>query len=176
MKAGLAMGTLFGLMLSLVLFLVYRDTTAPAESSTLDNEHVFLTTLTANQRVAYKDKSRGVFCTEPSPDATLDSRLAKTFAGDTEGTAAGTSGLRAELDAQHSMGQLYRRSQSIQFLRDGMFYTCLAFLNGALTENEYAKLQKDLIERSFVLLEIELRASVSQQVASTGAQRRQGRD
>jgi hypothetical protein len=36
-----------------------------------------------------------------------------------------------------SVGALLKRTQGLQFFRDRMFYTCVAYLNGALTEEEY---------------------------------------
>ena len=120
-------------------------------------------TTSADQRVFYRraktDKREPVMCSEPSPDATLDTEAQ----GNTRIEAALARGAGVSGNLQTVQGQVattnavFTRSQSVQFLRDSMYFLCQAHLNDKLNDEAYMKKFDDLIKRSYDLLNTELR-------------------
>lgn len=102
------------------------------------------------------------FCSEPPPDVAeaLTSSLtllAKGRAKDQRGEVS------AELEAAKtlatSLRTLFRRSQGAQFLRDGLFSLCQAYLNDAIDEKEYVALYRELLNKSKELIDKEIPAT-----------------
>jgi hypothetical protein len=84
----------------------------------------------------------GQFCPEPPPDVAQS--ISAAISAALEGKVSPPAGqVGGELAASYgealatSVGTLLKRSQGLQFFRDRMFYTCVAYLTGALTEVEY---------------------------------------
>lgn len=96
-------------------------------------------------------KTEVIACAEPSPDAM--SAYATEFAAkaDTPGKAA------AELSSatQESAAFTGLRTQSIQLLRDSMYRMCEAYMNGAITKEQYDILARRYQKHTVALLAIE---------------------
>ena len=124
-------------------------------------------TTSADQRVFYRETKNGVVCSEPSPDATLDTAFKGQAAlGGALGKGLGASGEAEAAQAQQSTtNPIFTRSQAVQFLRDSMYFLCQAQLNGKLNDEAYMKKFDDLVKRSYDLLLTELRA---REAAATG--------
>jgi hypothetical protein len=100
------------------------------------------------------------FCAEPPPDVaeSLVSSLSLLAQGSAKDKTAGEASARLEATRTlaTSIRTLFTRSQGAQFLRDGLFHLCQAYLNHAITEAEYVELYKELLTKSQVLIIIEL--------------------
>jgi hypothetical protein len=105
------------------------------------------------------------FCAEPPPDVTENIISSLTGKGEVAGEAK-TNTKVAEIEAQirlelaknfQNVGQvLFKRTQGVQFLRDGLFNLCQAYINGALTKQEYAQEYYKIIDKSVELMKIEI--------------------
>ncbi len=100
-----------------------------------------------------------VVCAEPSPDAieALTASVEASLAGTSRANDQVTLNQAKELST--AVGSLVKRSQGLQFFRDGIFALCQGSMNGlrhgaSITE-QYASLQKDAKE----LILAELRTS-----------------
>lgn len=96
------------------------------------------------------------FCAEPPPDVaeslvTSLSLLAQGSAKD-ETSREVTARLEATKSLATSIRTLFTRSQGAQFLRDGLFHLCQAYLNHAITEAEYVALYKEVLTESKFLI------------------------
>jgi hypothetical protein len=98
---------------------------------------------------------RGEFCPEPPPD--VSQAIADSFAAalqaEVDTPASQTSGsgsLAVASTFSSSVAPLIRRSQGLQFYRDGMYYLCVAYINHVISQAEYnaqsGLLQKDARE------------------------------
>ena len=74
--------------------------------------------------IAFQTNNR-VICAEPSPDAIM----ALAASGALEGTF-GTQGIQASGALSEAVGQLGERTPVIQLLRDSLFRSCEAYMNG----------------------------------------------
>ena len=83
-------------------------------------------------------------CAEAPADA--GAQFGATFAAALTTPTGGAAPLSAEARAglAVAMKQLFKRSQGVQFYRDGMFALCNMYLNGALTKEEYVSELKEL--------------------------------
>ena len=97
----------------------------------------------------------GKFCAEPPPDA-VDNIAATLFAALSAKTE--TINASASLGAALSTyaKQLLYRSQGLQLYRDGMFSLCNAYLNKAITEDDFKKKQEELLKVASELIKAEL--------------------
>jgi hypothetical protein len=84
----------------------------------------------------------GQFCPEPPPDVAQS--ISAAFSAALEGKLTvpqGQTGGQASAQVARALATavepLVKRSQGLQFFRDQTFYTCVAFLNGALDEAAY---------------------------------------
>lgn len=116
------------------------------------------------ERSTNRKRFPGQFCPEPPPDvgqainAAYDAVLKAKVEPGTPGVGVeGQAGLAAALAT--SLLPLARRTVGVEFLRDQSFYTCVAFLNGALDETEYAKRIEKVAEIAFVIMVLEIDAS-----------------
>ncbi|MER9410695.1 hypothetical protein [Mesorhizobium sp. M0589] len=75
-------------------------------------------------------------CAEPSPDALVAQAAVFSASGKGPSGASTVSG-NAAVGFQESAGSLAHRTQTIQILRDGYYRLCEAYMNGAITENNY---------------------------------------
>lgn len=102
------------------------------------------------------------FCAEPPPDVaeSLVSSLSLLAKGSVKDTTAGEASARLEATKAlaTSIRTLFIRSQGAQFLRDGLFNLCQAYLNHAITEAQYVDLYKELLTKSQALIVLELPA------------------
>jgi hypothetical protein len=100
------------------------------------------------------------FCAEPPPDVaeSLVSGLTLLAQGSAKDKTAGEASARLEATKTlaTSIRSLFTRSQGAQFLRDGLFHLCQAYLNHAINEAEYVALYKDLLTKSQALIVLEL--------------------
>lgn len=100
------------------------------------------------------------FCAEPPPDVaeSLISSLSLLAQGSVKDKTAGEASARLEATKAlaTSIRTLFTRTQGAQFLRDGLFNLCEAYLNHAITAAEYVGLYKDLLAKSQALIVLEL--------------------
>lgn len=55
-----------------------------------------------------------------------------------------------------SMKQLFRRTQGVQFLRDGLSDLCIDRFNGFISPQDYAQQKRELREKAYELIKAEL--------------------
>lgn len=92
----------------------------------------------------------GQFCPEPPPDVAqaVSAAISAALKGEINVPAGQTGGsVEAGFDkaVATAVSPLIQRSQGLQFFRDQAFYTCVAYLNGALDADQY---RQKLIEGS----------------------------
>ncbi len=109
---------------------------------------------------------RGEFCAEPPPDAMVN--IAGAFGAaiaanikayePTTGKVAGEGTGNAEFFRTIStvMLPLLRRSQGLQWQRDGLSFACNSFLNRVITRAQYVEWVKDIRDQSKLLIEAEI--------------------
>jgi hypothetical protein len=90
------------------------------------------------------ERHPGQFCPEPPPDVAQSVSAAISAALQAEitppaGEAGGKLGVQGAKAVATAVEPLVRRSQGLQFHRDEAFYNCVAYLNGAIGEEEYAR-------------------------------------
>jgi len=99
---------------------------------------------TAERRIVlvpYDGENKGKFCAEPSPDTA--EALASTFSAALDASASvqgkGQASLKAELAKSllTSVAALTKRSQGLQFFRDGMFALCQSRMNNFIDNKGY---------------------------------------
>jgi hypothetical protein len=98
------------------------------------------------------------FCAEPSPDSSENIISSLTSKGELSG-AADTTGEIAKLQAaaklelaknfQNVSQLLFKRTQGVQFWRDGLFSLCQSFLNGSITKEDFME-KFDALRKSAV--------------------------
>lgn len=115
---------------------------------------------TAERRVVIVKFPDNKFCAEPPPDVaeSLVSSLSLLAQASAKETTAGE--VRARLDATRTLAtsirSLFVRSQGAQFLRDGLYHLCQAYLNSTIKEAQYIELYKELLTISQALIVLEL--------------------
>ena len=115
---------------------------------------------TAERRVVIVKFPDNKFCAEPPPDVaeSLVSSLSLLAQGSAKETTAGE--VKARLEATKTLAtsirSLFVRSQGAQFLRDGLYHLCQAYLNKSINEAQYVELYKELLTKSQALIVIEL--------------------
>lgn len=92
-----------------------------------------------------------VVCAEPSPDSL--SAYAAEIAAKTD-TGKGVS-VELATAFQESVAFVGLRTQSIQLLRDAMYRSCEAYMNGAISESQYSVLARRYQKHAIALLAIE---------------------
>lgn len=122
---------------------------------------------------------RGEFCNEPPPDAAVNvagvfaaAIAAKIKPSDTTGTGAdaeGSGSLEFYRSVATIMSPLVRRSQGLQWNRDGLSFVCNAYLNRVITKAEYLKLVNKILEDSKELITSEISHLPKLDVTITGA-------
>lgn len=115
---------------------------------------------TAERRVVIAKFPENKFCAEPPPD--VAESLANSLSLLAQGSAKNATAVEADvrLEATRtlttSMRGLFTRSQGVQFLRDGLYNLCQAYLNQVITAAEYIALYKELLTASKALVVEEL--------------------
>jgi hypothetical protein len=115
---------------------------------------------TAERRVVIAKFPENKFCAEPPPD--VAESLANSLSLLAQGGAKNATAVEADvrLEATRtlatSMRSLFTRSQGVQFLRDGLYNLCQAYLNQVITAAEYISLYKELLTASKALVVEEL--------------------
>ncbi|MEM7472770.1 MAG: hypothetical protein AAF340_15575 [Pseudomonadota bacterium] len=56
-----------------------------------------------------------------------------------------------------AVGQLTRRSQGLQFMRDQMFYLCIERMNGTITPQQYAQMRHEVVRLSATMVNNEIK-------------------
>jgi len=97
----------------------------------------------------------GKFCAEPPPDA-VDNLSAALFAALSAKTESVTAGVNLGATLATYAKQLLYRSQGLQLYRDVMFSLCNAYLNKAITEDDFKKKQEELLKVASELIKAEL--------------------
>ncbi|TDF86279.1 hypothetical protein [Pseudomonas sp. H9] len=110
----------------------------------------------ADYRVVYVQiKPGSPICPEPSPDVAgqfASSLAAAMKSGPIESPVSAK--LQTELAV--SMKQLFRRTQGVQFHRDGLSDLCIDRFNGFISPQEYVQQKRELREKAFELIKAEL--------------------
>jgi|GEM_PF-6700401 len=162
-KLELGIALLFILLLTAVSYIGYQRFSAhpAAQNAALVDKNFEVWFGNAGQRISYRDLNRQIFCSEPSPDASIDLTQVDAIK---LALAAGKGPLSAAIDMGNagasaaSSNAIFRRSQSIQYLRDSMFFLCQAYMNNVIEAADYKKAQNDVIRKTFKLLQVELRS------------------
>ncbi len=106
--------------------------------------------------------SAGEFCSEPPPDAMVNTASLFELITKIKGTDSGATGATAEGSGQINqqiasiMSPLLRRSQGLQWSRDNLSFVCNAHLNRTISKAEYIKLVEDIIKRSDGMIRAEI--------------------
>ncbi len=104
----------------------------------------------------------GEFCAEPSPDAVEN--VAAAFGAALEAAREEADGSKASISGQFSrqlataVAAMFRRTQGIQFYRDGAFFLCQAMMNGYMDAYEYRLALKFLRDKSYNLILAEVQS------------------
>jgi len=115
---------------------------------------------TAERRMVIAKFPENRFCAEPPPDVaeSLASSLSMLAQGSAKNATAAEASAR--LEATRTLGtsirSLFTRSQGMQFMRDGLYHLCQAYLNQVITAAEYIALYKELLTESKALIVQEL--------------------
>ena len=130
-------------------------------SNWFNMEKVGVLSTTAERREVIFKFPGNKFCAEPPPDVAeaLSSNLTMLLQGSASNTATAgevTARLEAAKTLATSIRPLFRRSQGSQFLRDGLFHLCQAYLNDAIDKEQYVAMYQDLLTRSQCLIEREI--------------------
>jgi len=118
-----------------------EPTTNPSIEKNFGKGYSSLVT-TADRRIVISSNSKHtrvpqMVCAEPSPDAI--SSIAASFGAQAEGSNTDAAGNKQSISAAFargvatSAGALARRSQGVQFFRDGVFALCQGAMNGIAT-------------------------------------------
>lgn len=97
------------------------------------------------------------FCAEPSPD--VAENIADTWRALAKAETKGklTSGeAQVYSSFASSTSNLFFRSQGIQLFRDGMYNLCQAYINKAITAEQYREKYTQLLDKSSILIAQEL--------------------
>jgi hypothetical protein len=113
--------------------------------------------VTADRRfVIANEKGDDTFCAEPSPDVTFNtSELAR---GLIQAAVDSPQGIGADAVAELSRSMattaqlLATRSQGIMLFRDGMFYLCIARMNGWITTDDFVSEGRELRQKAYDLM------------------------
>lgn len=89
-----------------------------------------------------------IICTEPSPDVATS--IANSFGGGFSVLGYGSASISAT--QVEGLVQLGERTATIQLLRDKMYQTCLAYLNGAISGTTYSLIMSRLDDTIITLL------------------------
>ena len=140
----------------------------PANSISLDGKQRMVI---VTDRGGSKNNAR-VVCAEPSPDA-LVGIAASASAGLSVSGKASAELATSLAEAVQTVG---RRTQTIQLLRDGLYRACEAYLNGAITAQEYKLIISRVDDMAVTLVAIDgltggLNVPVSSIVTSANATR-----
>jgi hypothetical protein len=109
----------------------------------------------AQRRLALVKFGDGKFCAEPPPDV-ADSVSATLSAALSGGNGKINAAGEMVHDFATAAKQLLYRSQGLQLYRDGMFSLCVAYLNKAISEEEFKHSHKELLTIAGDLIKTEL--------------------
>lgn len=129
---------------------IYRDLKTSAGTGALvDIKQRAIVAGERNAKTA--DGKQIVVCAEPSPDSL------SAYAAEIAAKADTGKGVSAEVAAafQESAAFVGLRTQSIQLLRDAMYRSCEAYMNGAISESQYSVLARRYQKHAIALLAIE---------------------
>jgi len=118
------------------------------------NESVGALATAADYRMVYvKISPDAKLCAEAPPDAA--SQFASSFAASLSASPANRPlSAEAQTSLAVAMKQLFKRSQGVQFYRDGAFFLCNMYLNGAISSQQYlSELQALRVATTTLILE-----------------------
>ncbi|MWW25749.1 hypothetical protein [Algibacter lectus] len=114
----------------------------------------------ATQRISIiMADGNGKFITfsENPPDAALESAMTVFAKATVDGKTAGKVDAQTKVEFAKSIAELGKRSEAINFQRDGMFRLSELFNNGALTKAELAILIDSLQKRTVKIVELNVK-------------------
>lgn len=129
---------------------IYRDLKTSAGTGALVD--IKQRAIVAGERKGNKPEDKiNVVCAEPSPDSL------SAYAAEIAAKADTGKGVSAEVATafQESAAFVGLRTQSIQLLRDAMYRSCEAYMNGAISESQYSVLARRYQKHAIALLAIE---------------------
>jgi hypothetical protein len=95
---------------------------------------------------ANADKKVVVYCPEPSPDALSAYSSSGSLTNFLQAATPSGQSVKDQLQAAFAKGEaaasIGLRTQSIQLLRDQMFWDCIAYMNDAVTPDQFNALQR----------------------------------
>ena len=127
------------------------------------NERDAGSVISPGERLVTKIKKRNDFgekieliCSEPPPDVanSIFSALAASASGEVNDKGAVQANVASVFDSDFI--KLFERSQGIQGLRDGMYRSCEAFLNGGITQDTYGQQMTYMTSTLNFLVTVEL--------------------
>lgn len=97
-----------------------------------------------------------MICSEPPPDvsSSVFQAISASLSGSVEDRASGQAALSSITN--EDVVQLFSRSQGIQGLRDGMYRTCEAYINGGISSETYGQQMTYMTATLNFLVTIEL--------------------
>ena len=97
-----------------------------------------------------------LICSEPPPDVATSvfNAISASLSGEVEATAKGGAALTSISNSDFL--KLFERSQGIQGLRDGMYRSCEAYMNGGITRETYGQQMTYMTATLNFLVTIEL--------------------
>ena len=109
----------------------------------------------ADYRVVYvKLDPEAKLCAEGPADAAA--QFGQTFGAALSAPGAQSLGVEAKAGLAVAMKQLFKRSQGVQFYRDGTFALCNLYLNGGMTQSQYFAELQELRKTAAHLIEKEI--------------------
>lgn len=112
-----------------------------ADTLSLDaRQRLFLVGERVTKDKYHRIASKPVRCAEPSPDSLVATQTILSASANAQNIGADKAGGSAALAARtaESAGSIGYRDSSIQMLRDAYFRLCEAYMNGVLSDREYA--------------------------------------
>lgn len=120
-------------------------------------EKVGVLATTPERRVVIVKMPENRFCAEPSADAADNVSAALTAVAEASAQGRVTDAqLGFAQTLATSVKQLFQRSQGVQLYRDGTFMLCNAYLNGAITQEQFLKRHERLLETVAPLIDKEI--------------------
>ena len=126
------------------------------KSFSIDDESAKSISMDARQRLVIvtdkggPDRDRRVVCAEPSPDAFMALAASAGANVSIGGKEAGGYGSMAE-----AAGALGIRTQTIQLMRDTLYRSCEAYMNGLIEQSDYRKILAAFDELLITLVALE---------------------
>jgi hypothetical protein len=110
-------------------------------------EKIGVLATTPERRIVIVKMPGSAFCAEPPADAAENVSAALTAVAEASAQGRVTDAqLSIAQTLATSVKQLFQRSQGVQLYRDGTFMLCNAYLNGAITKEQFLQRHERLLE------------------------------